>query len=570
MYTIVIIILEKVVNTLISYKFSNKKPASFKLAISFLPALIIGGCAQLETKQTQAPLVIAGPSIEQNASTNDNTLTPIPAQEIEVDIFAINPDDYTVETAGNIWDRVREGFQLVDNTDNPRLLAELKWYTKHQNYLDRVVDRSEPFLHYIMNEVEKRGLPTELALLPIVESAFQPFAYSHGRAAGIWQFIPSTGKLYGLKQNWWYDGRRDVYASTQAALKYLEALNREFKGDWLLALAAYNSGSGTVRRAIRKNKSRNRPTDYWHLKLPKETQAYVPKLLALKRIIDSPESHNMTLRCVEDIPQFDLVDAGSQIDLAMAAELADIDLETLYRLNPGYNRWATAPYGPHNIIVPVDNAEILKEGLASLPEKQRLKWKRHKIRNGETLSHIADRYSVSVTNLKRLNNLHSNSIRAGKHLVIPVASRKLSDYNLTAYQRKRTLQNIRRQGTKIVHIVQSGDTFWDLSRKYKVNSRDLARWNGMATRDPLREGQKLVIWARQGISPTTSSAVLGGSTIRAISYKVRNGDSLYRIAQKFKVAIEDLHRWNAIKGKYLQPGQRIKLYVDITNQTGES
>ena len=174
---------------------------------------------------------------------------------------------------------------------------------------------------------------------------------------------------------------------------------------------------------------------------------------------------------------------------------------------------------------------------------------------------------MSVGNLKRLNNLRSTSIRAGKHILIPVSSRKLSDYNLTSYQRKRTLQSIRRKGTKVVHIVQPGDTFWDLSRKYKVNSRNLARWNGMAIRDPLKAGQKLVIWARKGSTP--SSASMGGNTIRAISYRVRNGDSLFRIAQRFKVAINDLHRWNTIKGKYLKPGQKIKLYVDITKQAGE-
>ncbi|MCW9014335.1 MAG: LysM peptidoglycan-binding domain-containing protein [Gammaproteobacteria bacterium] len=528
------------------------------------------GCAQLQTSldNAESPTSIADiavPSISQFSDLNTDL-----ADIIDEHSFGINADDYVEENIENIWDRIRNGFELKDSPDHPRLMAELKWYKKHDKYLDRVVERAEPFLHYIVNEAESRGIPTELALLPIVESAFQPFAYSHGRAAGIWQFIPSTGKIYGLKQNWWYDGRRDVHASTKAALKYLENLHREFKGDWLLALAAYNSGSGTVRRAIRKNKRLHKPTDFWNLKLPKETQAYVPKLLALKRLVADPAAHNISLRCVADIPYFAVVDTDSQIDLAMAAELAELDLETIYRLNPGYNRWATDPYGPHKLLVPVDNAEALKQGLSQLPKSERIKWKRHKIKNGETLSHIADRYSVSVSNLKRLNNLRSNNIRVGKHLVIPVSSRKLSDYNLTAYQRKKTLQNIRRKGNKVVHIVQPGDTFWDLSRHYKVNSRDLARWNGMATRDPLRAGQKLVVWSRKSASGNRASARMGGNTIRPISYKVRNGDSLYRISQRFNVAVRDLHRWNVIKGKYLKPGQTIKLYVDITNQSGES
>ena len=536
-------------------------------------ALLGAGCAQLQTAGQDSQDILAyDPQTAFEASGEQPTVEAIDAA-IEAaedeELFGIKPEDY-LEQKDNVWDRVRAGFSLAEQADHPRLLAQLRWYQSHDKYLDRVVERAEPFLHYIMNEVEARGMPAELVLLPIVESAFQPFAYSHGRAAGIWQFIPSTGKIYGLKQNWWYDGRRDVYASTQAALKYLENLSREFNGDWLHALAAYNSGSGTVRRAIRKNKRRGRPTDFWSLDLPRETEAYVPKLLALKRLVADPAAHNISLRCVEDIPYFETVDTGSQIDLAMAAELADLDLETLYRLNPGYNRWATDPYGPHQLLVPVDHADMLREGLAEVPADQRIKWKRHKIRNGETLSHIADRYSISVSNLKRTNNLRSNSIRAGRHLLIPVASRKLSDYNLTAYQRKKTLQNIRRKGTRVVHIVQPGETFWELSRKYNVSTRSLARWNGMATRDPLRAGQKLVIWTRESLSPVASAAAsLGGSTIRPISYRVRNGDSLYRIAQKFKVAINDLHRWNRITGKYLQPGQRLKLYVDITKQAGE-
>ncbi len=562
MYSAKRLILDKVVNTLIFNIFNHRFNTTLKRLSSLLAGLLLSACSQMYVQDNSDPQA----DLQQQKAAQ---LQQIEAElaEIEADeaFSRINYADYE-NPISNVWSRMRSNFQLKDTVDNPRLLAELKWYKKHNKYLDRVVERAEPFLHFILNETEAMGIPAELALLPIVESAFQPFAYSHGRAAGIWQFIPGTGKIYGLKQNWWYDGRRDVYASTKAALKYLKNLNREFKGDWLLALAAYNSGSGTVRRAIRKNKRKHRPTDFWHLTLPKETQAYVPKLLALKRLIDKPDDYGISLRCVPDIPYFERVDPGSQMDLAMAAELADIELEKLYQLNPGYNRWATDPFGPHQLLIPVDHADIFKQGLAQIPPAERIKWKRHKIRNGETLSHIADRYSVSVSNLKRINNIRGNNIRAGKYLMIPVASRKLSDYNLTAYQRKRTLQSIRRKGQRIVHIVQPGDTFWDIARKYKINKEKLARWNGMAIRDPLRAGQKLVLWTKQG---GIASAKLGGNTIRKISYKVRNGDSLARIAQRFKVAIRDLHRWNTIKGKYIQPGQRLKLYIDITKQSSE-
>ncbi len=552
-------------------KTSNK--ISYKslelISVVFLSIWLIG-CIPYDATRPDQEQTIALTPAQQAAEDekNNQALTQFHdhiEKQLEDKLFAINPDDYVNEPMENIWVRVRKGFSIADTSDNPRLLSELRWYAKHQKYLDRVVQRAEPFLHYVLNEAERRNLPTELVLLPIVESAYQTFAYSHGRASGIWQFIPSTGKIYGLKQNWWYDGRRDVYASTQAALKYLESLNREFKGNWLHALAAYNSGSGTVRRAIRNNKRKGKPTDFWNLKLPDETRAYVPKLLALKRLIDKPEDYGITLNCVDDVPYFEAVDIDSQLDLAMAADMADIELDALYRLNPAFNHWATAPYGPHRLLIPVDHADTFKHNLAQIPKAERIKWKRHKIKEGQTLSHIADRYSVSVSSLKRLNNLRSTQIRAGKYLVIPVSSRKLSDYNLTAYQRKKTLQNIRRKGHKVTHTVQRGDTFWDLSRTYKVNSHSIARWNGMAIRDPLREGQKLVIWTKAASTQTSRN---GRNTIQRISYRVRNGDSLYLIAQKFNVGINDLKRWNTLTSKYLQPGQKIKLYVDVTRQTG--
>lgn len=469
-----------------------------------------------------------------------------------------------------VWPRIQAGFRLESHLDHKGLQAELAWYAKHKNYIQRVMKRSEPFLHYILSEAEKRDLPAELVLLPIVESAFQPFAYSHGRAAGIWQFIPATGRLYGLKQDWWYDGRRDIYASTQAALKYLKNLNKLFKGDWLLALAAYNSGSGTVQRAVKRNKRLGKPTDFWHLKLPKETRSYVPKLLALKELISRPEKYEITLRCIPNVPGFKRVDAGSQIDLALAADLAEIDLDTLYNYNPGYNRWATPPEGPHQLILPVDAADNLSANLKTLDTKDRISWKRHRIKNGETLSQIAVKYNSTVKHLRKVNRIRGNNIRAGKHLLIPVASRKRSDYVLSAGQRLSSIKNTSKGKTRITHIVRKGDSFWGIARKYDVGMHKLAKWNGMAIRDPLRQGQKIVIWKNNANVQARFSQRKPFDTIKPISYTVRNGDSLSRIANRYRVSINDLHRWNVIKSKYLQPGQRIKVYVDITEQTGSS
>jgi membrane-bound lytic murein transglycosylase D len=480
------------------------------------------------------------------------------------------PDPFELQEypTHSIWPRVREGFEIETHLDHPWVQSELNWYSKHPEYLFRTMTRAEPFLHYILEEAEKRDLPTELVLLPIVESAYQPFAYSHGRAAGIWQFIPSTGRLYGLEQTWWYDGRRDIYASTQAALSYLQNLNKLFDGDWTLALAAYNSGSGTVQRAIRKNRKKGKPTDFWHLTLPKETRAYVPKLMALKELIENSELYDISLRCIPDAPGFIPVDTESQIDLALAAELAELDVDTLYEYNPAFNRWATSPDGPHRLLLPYENAETFKANLAKIPDNERVQWKRHKIKNGETLSHIAVKYNTTVKELRKINGISGNNIRAGKHLLIPVASRGQSTYTLSSSQRKKAIQSTSKGNkTRVNHYVQSGESFWTISRKYNVNMHSLAKWNGMAIKDPLGQGQKLVVWTNNSSSSAALSKRKPSQTIQPISYTVRNGDSLSRIASRYSVSVSDLHRWNSIKGKYLKPGQKLRLYIDVTEQS---
>ena len=474
----------------------------------------------------------------------------------------------------DVWQRIREGFSLADTEDHPRLQRELDWYARHPDYMQRVAERATPYMYYVIDTIEENNLPSELALLPIVESAFQPFAYSHGRAAGIWQFIPSTGRRFGLEQNWWYDGRRDVHAATQAAVDLLETLNQQFDGDWLLALAAYNSGSGTVKKAIRRNQQRGKPTDFWSLDLPRETRAYVPKLLALKKLVADPAAYELELQAIPNEPYFARVELNSQIDLALAAEMAEISLDELYRLNPGYNRWATAPDGPHHLLIPLQNVDTFAANLEALPPEQRIRWIRHQIRPGDTLSTIAVKYNTSITTIKQVNGMRGNFLRAGRSLTIPVASQSAASYRLSESQRVKKLQNTPRNGVKVVHIIQPGDTFWDLAQLHKVNVRALAKWNGMAPRDPLTPGQKLVIWSRNSAETSSLEAVVLSSmpqqrTItKRIGYKVRRGDSLAKISRKFRVSVAELRRWNDLpKGKYLQPGQRLTVYVDVTRQS---
>ena len=538
-------------------------------SISLFPitaALLISGCQSTGSGQlsqasdNELSEIIASPVEINQALLADETADVIhPVADVD---FTLGDDD--VHVSDDLWQEIRDKFTF-DIPENSRLISQRNWYAKHPSYLDRVAKRAEPFLYYIVQELEKNNMPLELTLLPIVESAFDPFAYSHGRASGMWQFVPGTGKRFGMKQNWWYDGRRDVMASTEGAIAYLKYLNKYFKGDWLLALAAYNSGEGRVRRAMKNNARKNKPTDFWSLDLPKETRAYVPKLLALADIIKRPDDFNVKLYEIENKAVLTQVDIGSQLDLAKAAQLAGLSLPELQRLNPGFNRWSTDPNGPHRLLIPIHKKEQFVTGLSKLTKKDRLAWQRYQIKNGDSLGEIAQKFNTSIELIQQVNSVNGTQIRAGKYLLIPVAARSLDSYILSQNQRLATKQSSKRQGVKSVHIVKSGDTLWDLSQKYKVSSRSIAKWNGMAPKDYIKPGQKLVIW--QKLATNKSSGVATENVImRNITYRVRRGDSFARIADKFNVKIKDIERWNSLsRKKYLQPGQILKLSVDVTN-----
>ncbi len=492
----------------------------------------------------------------------------------EPSLTLISPlEGLTLETYGpgepyDLLTKLRFGFSL-EYDDNKRIAAERNWFVRHPDYLARVFTRAQRYLPYIAAEIERRGLPLELALLPIVESAYDPFAYSHGRAAGLWQMIPGTARRFGIKQNWWYDGRRDVVDSTRAALDYLEYLHKLNDGDWLNAIASYNSGEGNVLRSVKRNRKAGKPEDFWNLRLPRETSMYVPKLLALVDIVENPDAYNLALPAVLDETQFVVADIGSQLDLALAAELAGVDVDTVYAYNPGYNRWSTDPAGPHRLVLPVEAADTFTAALAGVPEDDRVRWKRHKVKNGEAISQIALKYNTTVPQIREANNLRGNTIRAGHYLLIPVATKPLSAYSQSADARLAKTQNRKRAGSKVEHVVRKGESFWTISRHYKVTHRQLAAWNGMAPGDPLPVGRKLVVWTKaDNASPHVSPTTTLGNTTRKLRYTVRNGDSLYLIANRFRVSISDIARWNNIdKNKILRPGQKLTMYVDVTRQS---
>ncbi|MBV1908664.1 MAG: LysM peptidoglycan-binding domain-containing protein [Kangiellaceae bacterium] len=506
-----------------------------------------------------------------SAITNSETVSVAETPEAKIDTIALGQCQFLdgpidPESYNNAWDRISTQFSMLV-PDNQRVRAQKSWYVNHPKYLSRVSKRAQPYLYFIIQQIEKRNLPLELALLPIVESAYDPFAYSHGRASGMWQFIPGTGKGYGLTQNWWFDGRRDVYLSTHAALDYLAYLNKHFKGNWLHALAAYNSGLGNVGRAIRNNKKQGKPTDFWSLKLPKETKAYVPKLLALADILSKAKPEESVWTAVANEPYFVRIPTESQIDLSLAADLSEQSMQEFYQLNPAFNHWATAPEGPHYLLFPIEKSETFSNNLSTIPLKERIAHKRYKIKPGDNLSSIAVKFSTTVKLLLTHNGIVNNQITAGKTLLIPVPSEKRTAYSKSNQQRLAAKHKTKRKGNRVSLKVKSGDSFWSLAKKHKVSVRNLASWNNMAPKDPLRIGQKLVLWSK------VSSAKYAGlmnqqQKTKKIHYKVRNGDSFARIADKFNVSLNKIKNWNKSlsRKKYLQPGQSLTLFVDITNQ----
>jgi membrane-bound lytic murein transglycosylase D len=384
-----------------------------------------------------------------------------------------------------IWARLRDGFDL-GRPDHPRIDREVRRLQNHPQAWFALMSRGEPYLHYVLDEIEAAGLPTELALLPAVESGFRPRAYSSNGAAGLWQFMPATGDSLGLSQDWWFDRRRTVRQSTAGAIVYLERLHERFDGDWLHALAAYNAGAGRVGRAIRRARAAGRTTDYWSLDLPAETDAYIPRLFALARIIEHPEAHGLALPNIPDRPYFDAVATGGQIDLQVAADLAGVELEELLDLNAGNKRWTTPPDGPHVLLLPRETVQPFRAGLAALPPDSRVRWARHEVRRGESLSVIARNYGVSIAALKRANGLTDSRIRAGSHLVVP----RGDDPTALAAASQPV------SGKTLRYEVRRGDSLYTIARRFQVSIADLKRWNEVGRF--IHPGQQLTLYLAPG------------------------------------------------------------------------
>jgi len=475
------------------------------LAGTLLISLALASCASIPSSPNADSATDATESVATTAATSATSQPKAGAAPVvAADPASENaPVEYT-----DIWARMRAGFTLPP-LDSSLIARHEQWFASNPEYMFRMVDRAQRYLYYIVEEVNARGMPMEIALLPAIESSYKPHAYSRARAAGLWQFIPSTGRLYGLKMNWWYDGRRDVMASTQAALDYLEKLYNDFDGDWFLALAAYNAGEGKIGRAIEYNRARGKPTDFPALtRIKWETKNYVPRLMAMVNIVRDPKKYGVTLTSIPNQPYFTVVETDRQVDLGVVAELVDLNVHDLHNINPGYNRWATDPDGPHKLLVPVDKKDALIAGLSQLPEQERVQWRQHTVKRGETLSEISRRYGVSVSAIRQANRMHSNLIRANQHLVIPVSSRALTPRVTTASTRRPrpAVASAAPSGDgPIIYRVRRGDTLSSIARRYGVLLQHIIEWNLLDPSAVLSLGQRIKIWPT-GAGPSAAIA----------------------------------------------------------------
>ena len=497
-----------------------------------------------------------------------------------------------------VWERMLSLYSLPE-VNNLRVDRELSYYLSHPDYIARIQERAAPYMHLILDEIEAKNLPGELALLPVVESAFIPEAYSRSAASGLWQFIPSTGKIYGLEQNSWYDGRRDIYASTIAATTFLKELGEHFNGDYFLALASYNYGKGNVTKAITRNEYQGLSTDYWSLDLPKETSDYVPRLLAIAKLFANAERYGVRLQNIPNKPYCEVVNVGSQLDLDKAAELANTPLSHFMKLNPCYKKGTTAPYGPHRLLVPAQHAHAFKQKLASLPyddrvdqrrrdeemlaekmrqqdlqaqrvraaEEARLENRRkrdviaakqnyyapksslaYKVQRGENLSTIARNNGTTVSQLRQINHLSKNSVNSGVYLKVPATSRATALRELSKPSKTKPVGGQ-------VYVVKKGDTFFNVSKRFAVSRSNIASWNNISPNGNLKLGQRLVI--KGGAQQVASVA-----PTRLVRYTVKKGDSLMQLSRKFGVSLSDLRKSNPHAAKGIRPGQSIKIVVE--------
>lgn len=455
---------------------------------------------------------------------------------------------------GDVWERIRRGFAIPDLA-SPAVDRWLRFYTRDPAYLRRMADRAGQYLYDIVENVEARGMPMELALLPFVESAFQPEALSKAKAAGLWQFMPATGNDYSLNQNLWRDDRQDVLQSTRAALDYFEYLHGMF-GDWQLALAAYNWGEGSVSRAIARAKRAGRAADYAHLRMPRETADYVPKLEAIKRIIENPSKYGIDLPDVGNEPFFVTITKPRDIDTKTAAELAGMPLEEFRALNPSYKLPVIVASHNNVMLLPADRVDYFIDNLASwMDSGQPLsRWSTYKLQQGETLAAVAERAGMSESFLREVNGIPKGRqvLPNSTLLILSDAGDDISADDADARLRLSPQTTWRR----VTYRVRPGDTLSTIARRWHITMKSIVTANRLRS-DRLRAGQRLILTVpnveRAPIQQASRST--GSHKIHAVS----SGETLSSIARRYGVSVSALRTTNRISGNVIRPGQRLRI-----------
>ena len=458
--------------------------------------------------------------------------TPPPITPSITSTDSASPAEPADATPADVWDVIRDGLALDHRTDRPSVVRAIAEYRSATALMPALEPRASRYFAYVVSAVQQRGMPMELALLPIVESTLNPYAFSQRGAAGLWQLIPSTARRHGVTIDWWYDGRRDLVDSTNAALDYLSYLHDQF-GDWLLAMAAYNAGEGRVRRALRDDPD----ADFFHLKLPEETRRYVPRVLALAHLIGSDDG--LPLPALPVDPPFVETTVDRQIDLETLSADSALTLDDIFRFNPGLNHRATPPDRPFRLLIPTSLSDEFADAINRYPTDAP-QWQRHQVRSGEALITIAKRYHSSVATIRKQNGIHGNLIRPGQVLLIPTraaASDVLASNPMlpagAVWQRYR---------------IRSGDSLWTISRRFHTTVAALVEANQINVRTPLHVGRYMAI-------PGTLSG-------HRVVYTVKHGDSLARIAARYHVSVAEIARWNDVNpSAILHPGAQLVLHV---------
>jgi membrane-bound lytic murein transglycosylase D len=476
----------------------------------------------------------------------------------------------------DLWDRIRKGYKLPV-LSNSKIQAHLDRRVKYSRSLNKLLSRSQPYLYYIVQEIEKRNLPMELALLPAIESAFKPLALSRANAAGLWQMIPMTGSDYNLQQDEWYDERYHIFKSTRAALSFLKNLNRLFGGDWLLTLAAYNYGPGNLKKAIKKNLERELPTDFWSLELPKETTNYVPKLLALSRIVGNPKEFKVQIASIKNRPYLTRIKVDRQIDMTFASQFAGLSLTQMKILNGNYIREATAPEGRHYLTLPVNRVRRFKRRIAKIPpetllavnilessqpkETEVAAIEDHKVGAGDSLWKIAKKYATTISELTKWNNLESKSVDVGQKLVVSAPPEPVKPKALSLFTESKKTEIVK-------HKVENGQTLWGIARRYNLKLAELKQWNKLGNQS-IKAGQKLIVSAPVtevkkvekpivvAVAEISKTPPIVEKKAVVLTHKVQTGETLWRIARRYNIKTTKIQEWNKLQGKTVRVGEQL-------------